>query len=78
MSQRVVELLIGRLITDAEFRNAFLKEPEATLFRFCDRGLELSRTEVAALLQTDRSLWERTADAIACELRKISFIEARS
>jgi hypothetical protein len=38
-----------------------------------DRGQELSRTEIAALVNTDRSLWARTADAIDPRLQKVSF-----
>jgi hypothetical protein len=31
MAQRTIELLIGRLITDEQFRDGFLESPEATL-----------------------------------------------
>jgi hypothetical protein len=66
-------MLIGRLITDEQFRADFLKAPEKTLVDFCSgRGLELSRTEIAALLATDRTVWERTADAIDVRLQKAS------
>ena len=73
MAQRVVEVLIGRLITDEQFREEFLGNPEGTLAGLCERGLELSRTEVAALLNTDPALWVRTADAIDPRLQKVSF-----
>jgi hypothetical protein len=73
LSQRTIELLIGRLITDEEFRSEFLKDPEKTLIELNDHGLELSRTEVAALLNTDATLWGRTADAIDPRLQKASF-----
>jgi hypothetical protein len=65
-------MLIGRLITDEQFRSEFLRDPESTLLGLCDRGLELSRTEVAALVNTDRTLWARTADAIDPRLQKAS------
>ena len=73
MSQRLIELLIGRLITDERFRAEFLDDPEKTLRGLCERGLELSRTEMAALINTDRELWSRTADAIDPRLQKVSF-----
>jgi hypothetical protein len=73
VAQRVIELLIGRLITDEEFRFEFLKDPEKTLADLSEHGLELSRTEVAALVSTDSSLWARTADAIDPRLQKASF-----
>ena len=73
MAQRVIEMLIGRLITDEDFRNEFLGDPEKTLTGLSEHGLELSRTEVAALVSTDPSLWSRTADAIDPRLQKASF-----
>jgi hypothetical protein len=71
--QRTIEMLIGRLITDEEFRAEFLRAPETTLMALCDRGLELSRTEIAALVNTDRHLWARIADGIDPRLQKASF-----
>jgi len=73
VSQRLIELLIGRLITDEQFRAEFLQSPEHTLQGLCERGLELSRTEMAALINTDPALWARTADAIDPRLQKVSF-----
>ena len=72
MAQRIIEILIGRLITDEEFRSQFLRDPERTLLELSDRGLELSRTEVAALVNTDPTLWARTADVIDPRLQKAS------
>jgi len=73
VAQRIIEMLIGRLITDEEFRSEFLKDPEKTLTELSEHGLELSRTEVAALVSTDPTLWSRTADAIDPRLQKASF-----
>ena len=72
MAQRIIEMLIGRLITDEQFRSEFLLNPERTLFSLCDRGLELSRTEIAALVNTDSTLWARTAEALDPRLQKAS------
>jgi hypothetical protein len=72
VAQRIVEMLIGRLVTDEEFRAGFLADPERTLLELCDRGLELSRTEIAALVSTDPTLWARTSDAIDPRLQKAS------
>ena len=72
MAQRIIEMLIGRLVTDEQFRREFLADPESTLFALCDRGLELSRTEIAALLNTDATLWARLADGIDPRLQKAS------
>jgi len=65
-------MLIGRLITDEQFRSEFLSNPEAMLITLCDRGLELSRTEIAALVNTDPAIWTRIADAIDPRLQKAS------
>ena len=55
MAQRVIEIVIGRLLTDQEFRAAFLANPVATLANVYERGLGLSVTETAALLNTDQA-----------------------
>jgi len=73
VAQRTIELLIGRLITDEEFRSEFLKDPEKTLTELNDHGMDVSRTEIAALVNTDPALWARTADAIDPRLQKASF-----
>jgi hypothetical protein len=72
VSQRIIELLIGRLITDESFRAEFLLAPDRALRAFCSGGLELTPTEIAALASTDPAIWERTADAIDPRLQKVS------
>jgi hypothetical protein len=73
VAQRVIEMLIGRLITDEQFRGEFLQDPERTLLALCDRGLDLSRTEIAALVNTDPAVWMRAAEEIDPRLQKASF-----
>jgi hypothetical protein len=72
VSHRIIEMLIGRLIADEQFRAEFLDDPEKTLLDLCERGLELSKTEIAALVNTDPTLWARTADEIDPRLQKAS------
>lgn len=72
MAHRIIEMLIGRLIADEQFRAEFLNDPEKTLLDLCERGLELSKTEIAALMATDQTLWARTADALDPRLQKAS------
>jgi hypothetical protein len=72
LSQRIIELLIGRLITDEEFRSTFLAEPQQLLSALCEAGVDLSRTEIAALVNTEHTIWERTADGIDPRLQRAS------
>jgi hypothetical protein len=72
LAHRIIEMLIGRLITDEQFRAEFLGDPETILGSFSDRGLALSQTEIAALVNTDPTIWARTADAIDPRLQKAS------
>ena len=72
MAQRIIEMLIGRLITDEQFRSQFLLDPQNTLLALCDHGMELSKTEIAALVNTDPTVWARTADVIDPRLQKAS------
>jgi hypothetical protein len=74
VAQRIVEVLIGRLMTDEQFRSEFLDDPEGTLVELCDRGFELTGMEIAALVNTDPALWARTAELIDPRLQKASLI----
>jgi hypothetical protein len=72
VAQRILEMLIGRLITDEQFRRDFLRDPEGTLVELRDRGLDLSPTEIAALVNTDPAVWARTASVLDPRLQKVS------
>jgi hypothetical protein len=70
VGQRIVEMLIGRLISDEQFRAAFLMSPSRTLLELCEQGLDLSRTEVAALVDTDPAMWSEAAERLDARLQK--------
>jgi hypothetical protein len=70
--QRSIEILIGRLVTDEDFRRAFQRNPKGTLAAAAEWGLALSPLEVRALLATDHSLWDRVADELDDRLQKAS------
>ena len=72
MSQRNVQVLIGRLLTDEELRQQFLRAPLETLQELCDRGCELTRGEIDALLQTDARLWSAVAAKLPSRLQRCS------
>ena len=61
MSQRHVELLIGRLLTDDDLRDEFTRAPFETLAEYCQQGWDLTRGEIDALMQTDVRFWRSAA-----------------
>jgi hypothetical protein len=70
--QRSVEVLVGRLITDEEFRRAFQRDPRGTLQVAAEWGLELTAGELQALVSADHGMWERFAEEIDARLQKAS------
>jgi hypothetical protein len=72
MSQRHVELLIGRLLTDDDLRDQFTRAPFDTLAAFCQQGWDLSRGEIDALAATDLSFWSTAAARLPSRLRRCS------
>jgi hypothetical protein len=70
--QRSIEIVIGRLATNEEFRATFLRNPEQALTDVSCCGLPLNAIEVSALLATDRSLWDRIASQLDSRLQKAS------
>jgi hypothetical protein len=75
--QRSVEVLIGRLITDEEFRRAFQRDPRGTLNTAAEWGLELTGCELQALMAADHTLWDRFAEEIDARLQKASLKQER-
>ena len=73
MSQKTVQLVIARLITDEDVRLQFLRNPLATLTAFRDQGFELTTDEIDALVRTDRELWAHAAGRIDPRLQRCSF-----
>jgi hypothetical protein len=72
VTQRSIEMVIGRLVTDEEFRETFLSDPHQALGDLLERGMHLSQAEIAALVATDGGLWERVAEHVDPRLQKIS------
>src|SRR2546422_8562242 len=61
MSQKTVQLLIGQIVTDEELRLRFVRQPRETLSALREQGFELTTSEIEALVETDRRLWDFTA-----------------
>ena len=72
MTQRSIEMVIGRLVTDEEFRETFLSDPHRALGELLERGTHLTHAEIAALVATDSALWEQVAEQVDPRLQKIS------
>lgn len=73
VTQRSIEIVIGRLLTDEEFRDTFLASPHQALAELLERGTQLSHAEIAALVGIDAALWARVAEQIDPRLQKVSF-----
>jgi hypothetical protein len=72
MSQKTVHLIIGRLLTDEEYRYEFLRRPFEFLDGLRRQGFELTKGEIDALLGTDRTLWTEAARRLDPRLQRIS------
>ena len=70
MSQWGVQLVIGKLITDEDFRRGFEERGGDCLVGLCERGVDLNETEIAALVEADPRIWSRMATRIDRRLRK--------
>ena len=75
--QRSIEILIGKLATDEDFRRAFLGIPRGILHQASEWGLALTEFEVRALLATDQTLWDRIANELDGRLQKASLKNGR-
>jgi hypothetical protein len=71
VSQRSVEIVIGRLATDEEFRGRFDASREAALDELASAGLPLTPVERSAVLEIDVDACERFATCLDARLQKI-------
>ena len=72
MSQKTVQLLIGQIVTDEELRRRFVRQPLETLTALRDQGVELTTSEIEALVDTDKQLWNSIAARIHPRLQRCS------
>ena len=70
MSQRNVEQVIGRLVTDEGFRRRFAEGPRAALEELVAGGLELNPCELRALVALDPQRVARFAEALDPRIQK--------
>src|SRR6266550_4048402 len=72
MTQQSVEILIGKLLTDEELREAFQQNPQGVLVWLLRQGLQLSRLAMAALRSIKPSDLCGLAETIDRRLQKAS------
>jgi len=70
MSQRNVERVIGRLVTDEAFRRQFAVDPRLTLSLVTAAGVELNDCELRALATIDPEALGRFTAAIDPRIQK--------
>jgi hypothetical protein len=75
VAHRSIEILIGRLVTDEAFRNAFRSSAMATIAGFMEAGHELTPTEIAAVRATPAAVWEQVAAFVDPRLQKASLAQ---
>jgi len=76
MTQQSVEILIGKLLTDEELREAFEQNPHAVLVGLLRQGLHLSRLEMEALKSLKLSDMSGLVETIDRRLQKASLRRA--
>ena len=74
MAQRTVQLIIGQILTDEEFRADFLERPIDTLRSLSERGFELTNGEIDALAHTERRFWVIGAEWIDPRLQRCRLV----
>ena len=71
MSQRNVEQVIGKLVTDEGFRRRFAADPRAVIGELIGNGVTLNGCELRALVAMDPRSVERFAAAIHPCIQKV-------
>jgi hypothetical protein len=71
MTQRNVEQVIGRIVTDEGFRRRFEEKPFEALFEIVASGVELTTVELQALARMDPTVVTRFADALDPRIQKV-------
>lgn len=64
MSQKGIEQLVGRALTDRDFMEAVIKDPEGEIIK---AGLDISPEELAQIKQIDRAKAKGFAESFAAE-----------
>jgi hypothetical protein len=68
-TQQSLDIFIDELVSDEEFRDAFLRNPRKTLRGAAEWGLPLCESEIRSLI-ADRRLWDRVVNALNTRLQE--------
>lgn len=71
MSQPNVEKVIGRLVTDEEFRRKFVDDPWVAIRELVETGCDLNASERLALSGLDPRAVNRMASSIDPSIQKV-------
>ena len=74
MTQRHLEVAIGRLVTDEDARRSLRDSPAAFVLELRAAGLAFSPAEEAALLAVDTRACERFARTLDPRVQKVSLL----
>jgi DNA-binding CsgD family transcriptional regulator len=77
VSLRGVQAVIGKLMTDEDFRQRFEERGSDCLAGLDERGVHLDQMEIAALVETDPRLWSRMAKLIDGRLQRVGVMSER-
>jgi hypothetical protein len=72
MSQKTVQLVMGRLLTDEDLRLRFVERSFETLIELLEQGYDLSADEIDALVRSDPDMWPSMARRIHPRLQRCS------
>jgi hypothetical protein len=71
MSQRHVEQVIGKLVTDESFRHRFTQNPEEALEEMQERGIDLNPCERQAIASLDPDVLSALSEILDPRIQKI-------
>jgi hypothetical protein len=71
MSQRNVELFVGRLMTDESFREKFCREPAEAVSQLAEEGIQLTCVEMEALSRINPALARLFAEALDPRIQNV-------
>ena len=72
VTQKSVEIFIGKMASDEELRDRFRRDRLAAIRQLQEEGLELTALEVDSLMAADADAFDRLADALDPRLQKAS------